>query len=697
MKILHILPELNLGGVETATFDTVKYMLREGHSIVVVSNGGILLKDLEALGAKHYKLPVHKKAVFTIFKMVSKLAGIIKKENIDIVHAHSRVPAWIAYFACRRTGTVFITTCHGYYRSPIFSQVMGWGKRVIAISNCLARHMVDDFGVPYERIKLIPSGVDLEKFKRVESVNKKGAEFNIGMVGRLTRIKGHLDFIKAMAKVARVIPNIKIWIVGDAGPQAESYKEEIEVLVKRLGIKHCTEFLGNQRDIPAVMSDLDVLVLATTVPEAFGRVIIEAQSCMVPVVATRVGGVVDIIEDNKTGLLVPPSDPQSMSEAVIKILNDKEFARGLAELAHKKVVEKFSAPFMVSATLEVYKEALEARKILIIKFSSLGDIILSSPAIKAIRDKFSKNYEISFLVGEESKEALLNCPYIDELMVCDLKNKDKGISGLLKLGRRLRKKNFDMVIDLQNNRKSHILAFLSRSLNRLGYHNGKFSFLLNYRIKNNQKQMNPVPHQFRILEMLDIKFNEQGLALWPTQEDQNYVDELLSGQWLAAGQKIVGINISSSPRWLTKNWPLENMVKLCDKLGAKDVRVVITGTDKDLDLANALIARAKQAKIINFCGKTSVNQLAALIKKCSVYISTDSAPLHIAAAMGAPFVALFGPTDPVRHIPPANNYVVIRKELKCEPCYKSKCKDAKCMNSITPEEVMDAVGKLLKC
>jgi len=695
MNTLQILPQLNLGGVETAVFDSVKYLARMGHKTVVVSAGGELVKDLESLGIIHYQLPVHEKSLFTIIKMIPKLAEIIRKEKIEIIHAHSRVPAWIAYFASRRAKIAFITTCHGYYKKHLFSQVMGWSKRAIAISNVIARHMIEDFGVPYERIRLIPSSVDLEKFKCPSQEKKKSDEFNIGIIGRLTPLKGHLYFIKAMAKVARVIPRIKIWIVGDAPVSREAYKEQIEVLVNRLGLSNCTEFLGSQKDIPTILSHLDVLVLATTVPEAFGRVIVEAQACMVPVVATRVGGVVDIIEDGKTGIMVPPADPDGMAAGIIKILKDETLAGNLARKAYEKVKQEYSAELMVKRTLEVYKDAIENYKILIIKFSSLGDIILSTAAIRAIRKKFLQGYKISFLVGEASKDLLMSCPYIDELLVCDLKNKDKGIKGLLVWGGALRKKNFDIVIDLQNNRKSRILAWLSASPDRYGYVNNKWGFLLNHRIRDEKPLLAPVVHQFRILKMLGIELEDPQLELWPTQEDRNYIEEFLNGQWLSANQKIVGINVSASSRWVTKSWPLDNLVKLCEELGRRDMRIIITGTEKDSAYANTLINRLRDLKIINACGKTSVNQLACLIKRCAVYISADSSPLHIAAAVGVPFIALFGPTDPRRHTPPAKDYIVIKKDLDCGPCYKSKCKTRKCMELITPEEVLEAVTKLL--
>lgn len=711
MNILQVLPELNVGGVETGTLDLAKYLVRSGHKAIVASGGGELVKELESSGAIHYQLPVHKKSIVSIIKMIPALAAVIKKEKIDVVHARSRVPAWIAYFACRRTNTVFITTCHGYYKKHVFSRVMGWSKRVIALSNVIARHMIEDFSVPRERIRLIPRSVDLEKFKYSAPDKKRTKEFNVGIIGRITPIKGHLHFIKAMAKVSRVIPKIKIWIVGDVPSSKEAYKEQIQVLVRRLGLWPYTEFLGTQRNIPEILSHLDLLVLATTTHEAFGRVIIEAQASGVPVVATEVGGVVDIIEHKKTGLLVPPAEHNSMAEAIIRIFKEPQLALTLAENARKNVQEKYNVELMVKNTLEVYKEALSNFKILIIKFSSLGDIILSTAALRAIREKFSPsaalrtdgelsrtiryNYKISLLVGEESKDVLLRCPYIDELIVAELKNKDKGIKGLLSMAASLRKKNFDIVIDLQNNRSSHILSFLTAALNRYGYNNKKFGFLLNHWIKDEKPQMDPVTHQFRILKMLGVDLKDSHLELWPSQDDERYIDDLLNSQWLSANQKIIGINISASQRWLSKNWPLGHIVKLSQELDFRDMRVLITGTNKDLVDAEKLMSMAKNIKIINACAKTTVNQLACLIKRCAVFISSDSAPLHIAAAVGTPFIALFGPTNPLRHLAPAKDYAVINKDLTCSPCYKPKCKSSECMELITPQEVLEAIDKLI--
>src|SRR3989339_141298 len=119
MKILQVLPEMNVGGVERGTLDLAKYISAHGHQSVVVSNGGSLVPLLEAQGTKHYTLPVHRKNLWTMVECMNALEKIIREEKIDIVHARSRVPAWIAYAACRRTGVDFLTTCHGYYSRNI--------------------------------------------------------------------------------------------------------------------------------------------------------------------------------------------------------------------------------------------------------------------------------------------------------------------------------------------------------------------------------------------------------------------------------------------------------------------------------------------------------------------------------------------------------------------------------------------------
>ncbi len=694
MRILQILPELNVGGVETGTIDFARYLVKKSHTSIVVSNGGDIVDALLETGSRHYTLPVHKKSLFTICKMIKPLRKIIIEEKIDIVHARSRVPAWIAYFACRGTNAVFVTTCHGYYKSILFSRVMGWGKLVIVPSKVIARHMVETFGVAPENIRCIPRSVDIERFNVKRSDDKKDY-YTISIVGRITPLKGHSYFLKAMAKLIQKIPYIKIWIIGDAPEQKKHYRSELEILVHRLGIEDKVEFLGKRKDIPTLLAKTDVLVLSTITQESFGRVILEAQAAGVPVVATKVGGVIDIIQHEKTGLLVEPKDIDSMAEQVYRLLNDKNLAKKIINTAKRQLKQRFSVEKMCEDTINVYKELLERQNILIIKMSSAGDIILSIPALQAIRERFPKA-RISCVTNVEYNKILKNCPYIDEVILFD-KRKHHGY-GLLEFCKNLRKNKFDKVIDLQNNKKSHIISFLSFSRQSYGYDNGKFSFLLSNKIKDIKKDVPPVQHQFMLLEMLGIKYDKKyRLKLWPSHKDTEYVLSLLDSEWLGNTDNIIGINLAASAKWESKNWPLEHIAKLCEMLAERNIRMIVTGTEKDKVRANMLVSITRSKPAI-FIGKTDILQLAALIKHCKVYISPDSAPLHIAAAMGVACIGLFGPTSAKRHIPPAERISIIQKSLPCVPCYKGVCRKKihYCMKKITPEEVLARIDEMIE-
>ena len=702
MNILQILPELVVGGVETGAVDLALELVARGHKVVVVSNGGPLVSRIEKAGVKHYKLAVHKKSIISILKCISRLQGILKEEEIRIIHARSRVPAIIAVFAARRLCKknledhlpVFITTCHGYYKRHIFSRPMGWGRFVIVSSNVIARHMMEDFGVPFNRIRFIARGVDILKFRFIPPSQRRNEKYTIGMIGRITPIKGHGFFIKSVAKVIKTLPNVRMVIVGQPPEGKEGYLKQLKLQAERSGILDSVEFLGSKEDVSEVLSKIDVLVLSSIGHEAFGRVVIEAHAAGVPVVATRVGGLIDIIIDRESGILVMPWNVTQLSDAIIEVLKDKALAERLSLRAREIVQQKFTLSAMADRTLAVYQEAFDSMKILVIKIGAAGDVVLAVPSLRAIRQRFPKAH-IAVLVGVESRQILQNCPYINEIIVYNKPFIKKSILNFMKLASAIKKAGFDLVIDFQNNSRSHILSFLSMAPKRFGYKNKKLGFLLNYGIKDAPVGLPPVEHQFRILGLLNIQLKDKYLEVWPTESDAKYIDEFLSGQWTIANQPLIGINIGGSLRWNTKKWPQDKLARLCDELAKKGLRVVLTGTRQDEDTARDVFS-ASQSKPINAIGKTTINQLAALIKKCRVFISTDSAPMHIAAAAGVPIVAVFGPTDFKRHAPPSDKIAVIRKNLKCSPCYKPNCKTSECMKQISVAEIVEAVNKFFQ-
>ncbi|MBF0484229.1 MAG: GT4 family glycosyltransferase PelF [Candidatus Omnitrophica bacterium] len=697
MKILQILPELNVGGVETGTVDFAKYLVEHGHSSVVISNGGGLVKNLIDGGTKHYQLPVHSKNLATAIFMIKKVRQIILDEKIDIVHARSRVPGWIAYFAAKKTPATFITTCHGFYKHKWYSRIMGWSKLVIVPSRVIGRHMIDTYKVPATNIRCIPRSVDLDRFSKFKHEIKMKTDPVIAIVGRLTPIKGHTFFIKAMAKVIRVYPYAKIRIIGDAPVNKQDYKNEVALLVKRLGISSNVEFLGNRQDVPELLAGVDVLAVPSITQESFGRTIIEAQAVGVPVVATEVGGVVDIIEHQKNGWLVPPKDVDAMATAVLQLLKDRELCERMVAEAQKKIDIEYTLEKMATRTLAVYEEILGMKNILVVKFSSVGDVVLITVALKSLRQKFPKA-KIFCVVGKEHLEVLQDCPYIDDIIVYDRKLKHQKLWKFAKFCWGLRKLQLDIVIDFQNNHRSHWLAFLTDPKESYGFCNQKAGKLLTNGLKNYRDDIPPVEHQFQILKMLGIEYSaDLRLELWPSKYNYEYVQELLDSEWLGTTKNIVGINLAASEKWKTKNLPLKHVAALSDILSTKGIRVIFTGMEKDAAIGRE-ISRLCLTKPANFAGKTDMMQLAALISRCVAYVTPDSAPLHVAAAMNVPVVAVFGPTSDKRHVPPASKIIILTKQLECAPCYSPECLTRKhdCMNAITPQDIADAIFKIIE-
>lgn len=696
MKILQILPELNVGGVETGTVDLSRYLVKQGFSSIVVSNGGALVSRLEKEGGQHHQLPVHKKSLWEMIRLIGPLRQIIRDEKVDIVHARSRVPAWIAYFACRKTNASFITTCHGHYGTRWFSWVMGLPKLVIVPSQVIGRHMVDCYDVSSERIRCIPRGVNLKDFHGLPPRAQKRGECNIALVGRITPLKGHSYFLKAMAQVIRSYPFVRILIVGDAPAKKPHYKSELESLARSLGISRNVSFMGRRQDVPEVLSQVDILVAPSIEPESFGRVLLEAQAAGVPVVATQTGGFLEIIDHEKTGLLVAPKDADSLALAVLRLMKDPAFGKTMAENAIKKLKLQFTAERMAERTLEVYEELLATMHILVIKLSSAGDIVLITASLKALRKKFPQAV-IKCLVNRKFHKILKNCPYIDELIIYDADGRDRGFLGTWRTARKLRAEHFDKVIDFQNNKKSHLWAFLSLARESYGYHNHKWGGLLTHPIKDCYPDLGPVEHQFEILKTLGVPMPARlSLELWPGDKERKFVASLFEGEWLTNSRNIVGVNISASVNWPTKNWPLEYLAKLVDQLALRNVRVLITGAPGDEDIARQFMSLCK-SRPANLVGKTDLLQLAAVIKKCKVFLTPDSAPLHIAAAMNVPVVAFFGPTSARRHAPPAKKLVVLQRDLKCQPCYSGRCRimTHACLRDIQPDEVQKHIDQIL--
>jgi heptosyltransferase-2 len=265
---------------------------------------------------------------------------------------------------------------------------------------------------------------------------------------------------------------------------------------------------------------------------------------------------------------------------------------------------------------------------------------------------------------------------------------------LLALVRRLRKEHFDWSIDLQNSRRTHLLAWLAGIPVRVGYRR-KLGWLLNRGVRLPRVVMTPIAHQHHLLRKTGFSPNGDILELWPSVLDEEGAARLV-GAAAASSSRLVGIHPGGSGRWKTKRWDLRRWAELCDALATRNVRVVVVGGPEERVLGEAL-AQLTNPPPLNVIGQTSLMELACLIKRCDVFIAHDSSSLHLAAAVGTPTIALFGPTDPQRHLPPAFIGQVIQKEVFCRPCYSTHCRTIThaCMRRIGTEEVLRAALGLL--
>ena len=711
LTILQLVPSLKGGGVETGTVDLARGLIARGHRALVISSGGPLVQELEAMGAIHYTLPIHRKSPWALFPIVRRVAEVVESHGVDVIHARSRVPAIIGYLAWRKVARrvsfrmggrqrvpCFLTTAHGYYANHPISRIMGWGCLVIANSESVARRMIDNFGVPTEKIRFIPRGVDLDRhpWRPLRQEAPRG-EWRVASIGRITPIKGLRELIRSFEVVVKQFPRAELWIVGEAEPKSQGYLAELKLLVQRLGLSERVKFTGHERNVPELLQKVDLVVLSSTGQEAFGRVLIEAGAAGVPVVATRVGGVPEVVLDRKTGLLVPPGDPMALATGITALLKDRALAAELARENRRRAETIYPMSRMVSQTLEVYQEASERLRILVMKLSATGDVVLITPSLRALRQRFPQAH-ITVLTSRQNSELLNRCPYLDDLVVFD-RRQDGSPAGLLRMGKRLRWAQVDLVVDFQNNRISHWLGRLSGAPQRYGFAGRRWSWLLSHRAVEPEGTLPPVEHQFCLLQWLGIEQASMHLELWLGPSDEARIDGLIQEAWIAENQPLVAVHPGS--RWISKRWPAERYAELIDRLAVvAKVRVILTGSEGERPLCDQ-IHRAAKSKPILAAGYTSLNELAALMRRCRVLISGDSAPLHIAAAAGTPIVALFGPTDPIRHCPPSQQQRVFRVDLPCSPCYHRTCPRTgsgymECMISISAEEVAEAVIHFLK-
>lgn len=375
--VLQVLPALRSGGVERGTVEMVAAIARAGWRPLVASAGGRLVPAVEHAGGHHVTLPLDSKQPLRIWRNAGRLERLVRAHGVDVIHARSRAPAWSAWLAAQRTGVAFVTTYHGAYSETLpgnlpgkraYNAVMARGDRVIAISRHIAGLVAGRHGVGPERLRVILRGVDPQRFDaavvsaermmRLLAAWRLPVDQDIVLLpARLTRWKGQAVLIRALARMTR--QDVAGVLVGDE--QGRGYARELVQLAERLGVGERVRLVGHCEDMPAALALASVVVNASTEPEGFGRVIVEAQAMGRLVVATAHGGAAETIEPGVTGWLVPPGDPDALAavlDGLLELTPEDQAAHGAQ--ARLAVQAHFTTQAMQDATMGVYRELLEA-------------------------------------------------------------------------------------------------------------------------------------------------------------------------------------------------------------------------------------------------------------------------------------------------------------------------------------------------
>jgi len=364
MKILHITTHLNKGGITSYLFSLAIELKKRGHNLIISSSGGEVKESFLKNGVEHLDIPICTKSDISPKLLFSYfiLSRFLLKNRVDIIHAHTRVTQILAFFLSQRFRIPLVTTCHGFFRPRWHRKIFPcWGDRVIAISSQVKEHLMKDFKAKEEDIRLIHNGVDLDKFKDYtrEEINDLRREigltkdsFIVGSAGRFSTVKGLEYFIKAAPAVLKNNENVVFLLIGYG-----KEKSRLRQIAKDLKVENKIVFFKPIRETYEYLGVMDVFVMPST-QEGLGLSLLEAQAQKIPVVASRVGGIPDIIEDGTTGILVEPKDESALSSAILKLMRDRDFYSKLRDNAYDKITKEFTLGQMVVKTEKLYEGLL---------------------------------------------------------------------------------------------------------------------------------------------------------------------------------------------------------------------------------------------------------------------------------------------------------------------------------------------------
>ena len=327
-------------------------------------------------------------------------------------------------------------------------------------------------------------------------------------------------------------------------------------------------------------------------------------------------------------------------------------------------------------------------KILLIRLSSLGDIVLTTPAIRAVRAYFPNAY-IAMLVAKQSADVLRQNPHLNEIIQFNRFANDKDTGEMLRIIRILRQRKFVLTFDFQRKFRTELLMYFSGASERVG--KGK---LCTIRVPE-QENKHATERYFDLLHAAGIPAENRQLEMFLSKTER--ADACYAFEEAGVSEMQLKVGLFPGAGWKLREWMPERFASIGDRLVQHfNAQVIVFGGPKETELVNT-VTSLMNAPAIPFAGTLQIRQLAASIEKCDLFLTNDTGPMHIAAAVGTPTVALFGPGNHIRFQPLGDSHTTIRHDVPCNPCkqFTEKCKDNICMKKITVDEVWDSIYQIL--
>jgi glycosyltransferase involved in cell wall biosynthesis len=365
MIIVQLVPELYEGGVERGTVELSREFVQKGHKSYVISRGGTLVQQIEKHGGRHVTMDLCSKNIATVPFRTALLRKILRNIQPDIIHARSRVPAWLAYFANKKLRLPFVTTVHGIYSVNYYSRIMTKGDAVICVSEVLRDYVRNNYVTDDKKITVIQRGVDLEYFypERLDHdfITNFKTEFKlwdkyiVTSVGRITYLKDYETFIEAVSLAKKQIPGIRGVIVGGASRDKKDYLSSLKRLAKNLKVEDNIVFAGSQSKMPEIYGLSDLTVNASLTMGNVGRTVVESLAMDTPVLATSYEGLVNLVQDGENGYIIATKNPRDLAEKIC-LAEQTAFTD-----IRNRLNPEFTLGTMVEKTLGVYRKLLNER------------------------------------------------------------------------------------------------------------------------------------------------------------------------------------------------------------------------------------------------------------------------------------------------------------------------------------------------